>query len=442
MTTEIVLMNSSAVVLAADSTVTISANGSRVHYPGVDKIFGLTTGHSVGIMINGNANFLTIPWDAVVKQFRDEVLKGKKSFNTLTQYSETLSNYIENTGLKLINDGFFISEEHAVKIVNKIINDIKNPLASKINSDYLADFIAQKKNRALSGEKIAGQKADCFSIFCDCIKIELDLIKDAFKRNGSIALFEELEKNPRKKLSKKSIENIENAINNVVGKEIKLPQEIKLSIYALVYFVVVYDADYIRESDIIVSGFGADDYHPITSVIKVKMRIDNIYAITFIEKKIKIKNHEDASIKVFGEGDSIETFLYGISQQFKQNFQEAVNGKIKSKRKAIILETVSSVAESIKKELEEKLLSSIARLPKQFLSAMAENLIMLSSIKTRVKDHDGSVGGPVSVAVISKGDGFVWIKREHYFDIKLNPHYLSRYNPSIPMDNQKKGVSA
>ena len=31
-----------------------------------------------------------------------------------------------------------------------------------------------------------------------------------------------------------------------------------------------------------------------------------------------------------------------------------------------------------------------------------------------------SVSGPIDVAVISKGDGFVWIKRKQYFDPQLN----------------------
>ena len=38
-----------------------------------------------------------------------------------------------------------------------------------------------------------------------------------------------------------------------------------------------------------------------------------------------------------------------------------------------------------------------------------------------------TVGGPIDVAVISKGDGFIWIKRKHYFDPKLNPHFMAKY---------------
>jgi hypothetical protein len=38
-----------------------------------------------------------------------------------------------------------------------------------------------------------------------------------------------------------------------------------------------------------------------------------------------------------------------------------------------------------------------------------------------------TVGGPIDVAVISKGDGFVWIKWKHYFNRELNPLFVENY---------------
>jgi len=37
-----------------------------------------------------------------------------------------------------------------------------------------------------------------------------------------------------------------------------------------------------------------------------------------------------------------------------------------------------------------------------------------------------SVGGPIDVALISRNDGFVWVRRKHYFDSGLNPRYFHR----------------
>ena len=38
-----------------------------------------------------------------------------------------------------------------------------------------------------------------------------------------------------------------------------------------------------------------------------------------------------------------------------------------------------------------------------------------------------TVGGPTDVAMITKGDGFIWIKRKHYFDAALNHHFFANY---------------
>ena len=70
-------------------------------------------------------------------------------------------------------------------------------------------------------------------------------------------------------------------------------------------------------------------------------------------------------------------------------------------------------------------------MPKSDLAAMAESLVNLTSVKRRVSAETETVGGPVDVAVISKGEGFVWIKRKHYFDAELNPRFFVNQKAAI-----------
>jgi hypothetical protein len=58
---------------------------------------------------------------------------------------------------------------------------------------------------------------------------------------------------------------------------------------------------------------------------------------------------------------------------------------------------------------------------------MAESLVNLTSFKRRVTLDAETVSGPIDVALISKGDGFIWMKRKHYFDGEKNPHFLRNY---------------
>ena len=75
----------------------------------------------------------------------------------------------------------------------------------------------------------------------------------------------------------------------------------------------------------------------------------------------------------------------------------------------------------------DPVLDAVEFLPKDELASMAEALVNLTSFKRRVTLDAETVGGPIDVAVISKGDGFIWVKRKHYFEIDINPQFRANY---------------
>jgi len=94
----------------------------------------------------------------------------------------------------------------------------------------------------------------------------------------------------------------------------------------------------------------------------------------------------------------------------------------------IIFEELQKMNLEIKREKYiEPLMNAVSTLSKEDLAEMAESLIYLTYLKRRITFAEESVGGPVDVAVISKGDGFVWIKRKHYFRPELNQHFIKNY---------------
>ena len=82
------------------------------------------------------------------------------------------------------------------------------------------------------------------------------------------------------------------------------------------------------------------------------------------------------------------------------------------------------------------LINTIAILQKEDLAEVAENLIYLTSLIRRITPDKESVGGPIDVALVSKGDGFIWIKRKHYFEETLNKNYFGKYY--IDSDDRKE----
>lgn len=82
--------------------------------------------------------------------------------------------------------------------------------------------------------------------------------------------------------------------------------------------------------------------------------------------------------------------------------------------------------EYIDKNYIQKLVNTISYLSKEDLADMAESLVRMTYLKRRITSEEESVGGPVDVVVITKGDGFVWIKRKHYFSPEINHRYFTR----------------
>src|SRR5579872_3451398 len=89
MTAEVAILNRNAVALAADSAVTL---GSGKVFNSVNKIFSLSKYHPVGIMIYGSADFMGIPWESVIKIYRQFLKKTR--YNTLEEYANHFIEFI------------------------------------------------------------------------------------------------------------------------------------------------------------------------------------------------------------------------------------------------------------------------------------------------------------------------------------------------------------
>ncbi|WP_218964277.1 hypothetical protein [Sphingobium sp. IP1] len=82
--------------------------------------------------------------------------------------------------------------------------------------------------------------------------------------------------------------------------------------------------------------------------------------------------------------------------------------------------------EAIRQQSQEEIEDMVEFMPKPEMARMAEALVNLTSIKRRVSRGMETVGGPIDVAVISRSEGFVWVKRKHYFPAELNSRFFER----------------
>lgn len=72
------------------------------------------------------------------------------------------------------------------------------------------------------------------------------------------------------------------------------------------------------------------------------------------------------------------------------------------------------------------ILSAINALPKNELAELSYSLVNITSLRRKIDSDIESVGGEIAVALITKGDGFVWLNKVNIIDINLNLHILNR----------------
>ena len=127
------------------------------------------------------------------------------------------------------------------------------------------------------------------------------------------------------------------------------------------------------------------------------------------------------------------TFCRGISNTFinyiPQKVGELISQKIdelpdsfsndqKNDLRETLLNCKSELADAISAQIQNNnvnpIFKSVDLLPLSEMAFLAENLVNITSLK-RLYSLDGrqqTVGGPTDVAIISKGDGFVWVKNK------------------------------
>lgn len=132
------------------------------------------------------------------------------------------------------------------------------------------------------------------------------------------------------------------------------------------------------------------------------------------------------------------SFINGIGEELPRQIQSGVNSiddtffaenKKQSVQQELSRITSNVINQIVQKAQQQYLLpitQSVATLPIEELALLAESMINITSLRRKVAldNNIGTVGGPIDVAIISKCDGFIWLKRKHYFDRAYNPQYF------------------
>jgi hypothetical protein len=452
LTAEVAILNKSAVALAADSAVTVrsvaegspGAGISKI-YANANKLFELVRGTPVGIMIYDSADLLQVPWETIVKVYRANrhgVVKG-----SLQEYAEDFTEYIAKNLDRLVPPS--ARDQHVQFVVSIFAHQVLETCHSK-----LADMATQggvKITNAIRRNTLEDVLEDLVKVWdAEDVKpwaVGLDLA-DLVARYGAQA--------------------IDVVPTHLDGWKLNASHRRKLRDLALEAILKLRTSPV--ETGLVIAGFGEDEIFPSITHIDVGGVVAERLVITTNHTE-SVTIDQPVRIQPFAQQTEAATFLLGIDPAVKEAIEvfwgEWLSGLGDVARQLIERELPDAPADQVgkvRKRLDEysseswtqfakymnslhmnyrygPMESSAAFLSRGELAALAENLVDLASLRNRVAiDREETVGGAIDVAVISKGDGFVWIKRKHYFGAELNPVWASRQMASaLQLDRPREG---
>ena len=419
MTAEIAIMNKEAIALATDSAVTM---GQKV-FISANKLFALSKYRPVGIMVYGNASFMGIPWESIIKTHRNKL--GEQKFDTLEKYADEFISFLDN-GNPLFPETE--QKKHLSEITLLYFGSIKGDIEKR------AETIVEEK-----GEISKGQVR----------KIVSDVIEDHLDRLKNTEILPSIPENH----ARNTIRKYGNAIDKIrkeVFEELPLSPSMVNKLRNIGASLFSKDMFRVNASGVVIAGFGEKDIFPSLKSFDIEGVLNN-----------RLKHREGSSGKInfenaatiipFAEEKMVAIFMEGIDPDFQTQIENDLS-EMFGEYPEIIVESIQKFDDSEKKELKKKLkkisneiledyqeqmatyrrrnyvdpvINVVSMLPKDELAGMAEALVSLTSLKRKVTTAAETVGGPIDVAVISKGDGFIWVKRKHYFKAELNPQFFS-----------------
>ncbi|QAZ45919.1 hypothetical protein [Mesorhizobium sp. Pch-S] len=410
MTAEIAILNKSAVALATDSKVTLTQSGRQKTYDTVDKLFSLSKTEPVGAMIYGNAEFIGFPWETIVKEYRRKT--PNVSFPTVFDWADNFTKFLKEFF------PFGQSDEDAVAVA------------------IAQSSLINVSQEAFQGTRNQEEFAKQFEQFALAYIAELEAAPE---------FLTEAEWGP---ISARISGTLDSACSNgmmrhALGHQALARKLCETSIRRMLASPAA--------TGLVIAGFGERDLLPslisfdVDGILGGRLKIAETH-------KHDMTRRDSGVILPFAQTDMVERFMQGIDPAYSMLIHESVGELILNSvvNAAKLLghsdEDLAKVAPAIENATQaavhafwegherhrreyfaSPIIEMAMSLPKDELANLAESLVSLTSLQRRVSRELETVGGAIDVAVISKGDGFVWIKRKHYFNPDRNLRFVNGY---------------
>ena len=425
MTAVVGILNRQAAVIAADSAVTIAGGRGRKIFNRANKIFRVSNNHPIGVMLYHSASFLHTPWEVILKMYREYL--ADRSLPKLADYEADFLGFLKQ-------EKFFANEQAK----QKALRDFALGTLDLLNKEALKDT-PPKPEILINPDEQLGK------IVAKIKEIEQRL------RTVPPTCCPELEDCTYEDFFSFGQKAIDEAIERTYRERFLLGEDDKERLRHILYETTKSTEFFGYFTGLVFVGYGSEEIFPSIRSLKISLVVgERLRYEQEKQRTVSIGDDTHSAICPFAQTDVIDTILKGIDpsladiylstfSQFVHKYNQLLVGICQDPpemSKLLNQIDIDKVAGRFAQEMEEyqqrdfirPLTNAVSTLSKEDLAEMAESLIYLTYLKRRITFAEESVGGPVDVAIISKVDGFIWIKRKQYFKPELNPHFFAQYH--------------
>ena len=431
MTAEIVILNKSAAVLAADSAVTIKTPLAKKTYNSASKIAAISLDPPIGALVYGQADLQGVPWESIKRMYRDHLCSGGESATTtVVDVAEGFFKWLDEHGEWLFGNA---SQARAARAADAMLNKLGTALDKFTNPDTVLD----------TSSSDPAQIDEAARVFCRRNMNTFFSVSDTKGPADAIQRQEEQRDAALRQYRDLFDKRID---RHAVVSSLPLSRSTWGEVGRLLADAVCQDAlvDDSQETGIAFAGLGSLQFRPELVVYRIHGILNNKVVRSERPVTKRVSGDRHALIEPLGQTAAVEALLQGIHPKYQRRVDDTL-GKLPQtlsgwvrdfllKENVDISEYVTELRDSMAIVINQSLgqllnvrernplpiYEMIADLPTPELVNAAESLVSLTALHQRVGPDIETVGLPVDVAVASRSDGFVWVRRKRYFQPELN----------------------
>lgn len=412
MTSEILMMNETCVVLAADSAATVESERSTKVFS-TDKVFRLSDRQPIGVMTYGNAAISNVPVSLLVESYRDGL--EDRVFDSVPECAEDFRAFLSRGGRHEGSRTPLITEAHMDVQARHMVLRTWNALLDRVRERMDEGYTPSRGGRSFD------------KVLRRCMEESISEMRASIPDAPDGTSAEENRVRLRRVVSswdeKPDSRDIPLAFGDFA--------EDAIDITAARMSAMECAGDF---TGLVFAGYGTDENYPSFREFRIGGLFDSGLQAEDMGG-VAIDAGNTSWIEAFAQKDVVDSYLTGMDKQLRieiaNSMEHILNVATQAmaeasgaeKQMEMFKENNSNLLKSFNESLWDYSFSnymwpvkSVLRfLSKDEMVNFAESLIKFTSLRRRISDDYETVKEPVDVAIISKHDGFVWVKRKLYF---------------------------